>query len=593
MSKKHITEAVENMNDLPADLGPMMKALGTVLTDEFQKRNGIFANKEERNERKNEPLAEVETSDIQVRFGNRLITLMPAVEGKPMISIPVGSSDKATPATIPREWMIGTMIDGLLSIFEGQPDVVWQYVGNINQAINNATHTDEEGRMKVVVADLPAHVHSVEVAEMLQTFKRSFRSRSAGSAKLNFSFEVTELERVQEPEVQVVKPLVPDQTSMAERLLSHSNDMNKQVAAEVSHTPSPEPEVHAPANEPAMHGNALLATAEDQLEEDAGSPSSPWNLKLLKTDVEGYLSSFAANAGGTTTLDHVAHGFNTTTQSLKRLIEEHFGQHPHGILPDWETIESDDRMLKITCTRSPTGRFARGKPIIVSYLPEHEEFVTASEHLRRQLPPNDDGDEDARIIAAEREHFRGMVEEEFNEIIADAEPWVDTTALRTAGTDAGRFEMIDAALGIGAWKHYVDEDGEWLKHNHDDEQGEGPHPAKCDSCNRGMTVGFLAYGATRICSPHCLWDKEPLDSIKEDLEHLRIAGTDDGTELFYTDWCLEDEDEHFTLDGTLIEQEEVEAKEAKAAEVIYDLTGELTEDRIPIAQLMNRRSDSQ
>jgi hypothetical protein len=296
---------------------------------------------------------------------------------------------------------------------------------------------------------------------------------------------------------------------------------------------------------------------------------------LLKTDVEGYLSSFAANAGGTTTLDHVANAFKTTTQSLKRLIEEHFGQHPHGILSDWETIESDDRMLKITCTRSPTGRFARGKPIIVSYLPD------------------DDGDEDARILAAEREHFRGMVEEEFNEIIADAEPWVDTTALRTAGTDAGRFEMIDAALGIGAWKHYVDEDGEWLKHNHDDEQGEGPHPAKCDSCNRGMTVGFLAYGATRICSPHCLWDKEPLDSIKEDLEHLRIAGTDDGTELFYTDWCLEDEDEHFTLDGTLIEQEEVEAKEAKAAEVIYDLTGELTEDRIPIAQLMNRRSDSQ
>ena len=113
MSKKHITEAVENMNDLPADLGPMMKALGTVLTDEFQKRNGIFANKEERSQRKNEPLAEVETSDIQVRFGNRLITLMPAVEGKPMISIPVGSSDKATPATIPREWMIGTMIQSL------------------------------------------------------------------------------------------------------------------------------------------------------------------------------------------------------------------------------------------------------------------------------------------------------------------------------------------------------------------------------------------------------------------------------------------------------------------------------------------------
>ena len=196
MSRKEITENIENMGEIPPDLGPALKLLGTVLTEQYQSANGTYLSKEER-EKNKEPLAEITESDIQIRFGNRMMTLVPAKEGKPMVSIPVGQSDKKTPATIPREWLVGALIDGLLSIFDGDTQVVGVFINSrIKKAIEKAMEVNEDGKMKVVTSKLPTHDHPVEVAEFLEALKYSFVSKSAGSAKLNFGIQFTELEPI-------------------------------------------------------------------------------------------------------------------------------------------------------------------------------------------------------------------------------------------------------------------------------------------------------------------------------------------------------------------------------------------------------------
>ena len=205
MSRKQITENIENMGEIPADLGPALKLLGTVLTEQFQGANGTYLSKEER-EKNKAPLAEIIQSDIQIRFGNRMMTLVPAKEGKPMVSIPVGQSDKKTPATIPREWLVGALIDGLLSIFDGDTQVVGVFINSrIKKAIEEAMEVNEDGKMKVVTSKLPTHDHPVEVAEFLEALKYSFVSKSAGSAKLNFGIEFTELEPIAPVEEEIVE----------------------------------------------------------------------------------------------------------------------------------------------------------------------------------------------------------------------------------------------------------------------------------------------------------------------------------------------------------------------------------------------------
>ena len=205
MSRKTITENIENMGEIPADLGPALKLLGTVITEQYQGANGTYLSKEER-EKNKAPLAEIIESDIQIRFGNRMMTLVPAKEGKPMVSIPVGQSDKKTPATIPREWLVGALIDGLLSIFDGDTQVVGVFINSrIKKAIEEAMEVNEDGKMKVVTSKLPTHDHPVEVAEFLEALKYSFVSKSAGSAKLNFGIEFTELEPIAPVEEEIVE----------------------------------------------------------------------------------------------------------------------------------------------------------------------------------------------------------------------------------------------------------------------------------------------------------------------------------------------------------------------------------------------------
>ena len=210
MSKKAFTEAAEEIDEIGADWGPLLKSLGTVLTEAWQEQNGEYLSKEERSKRKT-PLAQVDQSDIQIRMGDTMLTLVPEEAGKSMVSIPVGFSDKATPATIPREWLAGTFLDGLISIFEGNTEVVWQYVQRINAAIDAAAEVDDNGRMKINTKKLADHKYPVDVAEMLESMKRSYISRSNGSAKVKASFTITKLQQVNpdpKPEPQPSLPLL-------------------------------------------------------------------------------------------------------------------------------------------------------------------------------------------------------------------------------------------------------------------------------------------------------------------------------------------------------------------------------------------------
>ena len=214
-----------------------MELIGKTLKSKWQENNGVFYNAETRKEMKNKPLALVEDTDIQIRVGNQLITVKPAEEGKPVVSIPVGMSDKTTPATIPKDWLMGMLLDGIIVMCEGDTHIALKYVEGINCAINNAIQVNEDGRIKIDQKQLPQPHHAVEIAEMLDSLKRTFKTKSAGTAKLNFTFDVQDLEPVEEV-VEIEKP------NAADRLIQYADSLNNPTPTneaheviEVIHTP--------------------------------------------------------------------------------------------------------------------------------------------------------------------------------------------------------------------------------------------------------------------------------------------------------------------------------------------------------------------
>ena len=160
------------------DLGSILKMAGEVILSQWHEDNGIYLNAEERKERGKRPQAEVHQSDVQVRCGNQLITFVPVKEDKAMISIPVGLSDKATPATMPREKLLGYFIDMGIEMCEGDTTIVRHFANGVNAAINNAMEVSDDGRMKVNQSKLPEFNNPIEVAEILDSFKRTYVSKS-------------------------------------------------------------------------------------------------------------------------------------------------------------------------------------------------------------------------------------------------------------------------------------------------------------------------------------------------------------------------------------------------------------------------------
>lgn len=167
--------------------------LGTVIQEEWMGRHGVYLDEDERKTNK-EPIAHVEDTVIQIRIGNKRITMRPSHEDKPAVVIPVGMSDKRNTCSIPRDWATGVWIDALIEAFSGDPSVAFAFAERVNQAIDMAMVTDEDtGKQSVKQADLPSHKHAVEVAEIVESLKRHFHGKSAGSPKLNMDFHVEEI----------------------------------------------------------------------------------------------------------------------------------------------------------------------------------------------------------------------------------------------------------------------------------------------------------------------------------------------------------------------------------------------------------------
>ena len=386
MSRKDVTEQAKGLN-LSADVGPVLKLLGDVISKEWQETNGLHLSKDERRDWGKKPLAEIPRSDIQIRVGNKLLTVVPSDENKSMVSIPVGMSDKATPATIPREWLIGMYIDALIEVCEGDTAVVSKYTESVNAAINRAMQVDETGRMKVDQSILPEPNNPIEVAEMIDSFKRTFKSKSAGSAKTHFSFDVTELEQIPDQAEEIVEEYV----SPSERLLQHADTLtpmeHAEVADEVSHTSHPQSDkpVHesVPEAEPEIDvvSPSSLESIErqPQFENDGTDlPANPHNFKKNPTSwIKYQLAQDYFRA--VISIQDVADLADCHVQTIKRALDK-FEEEAEfvdldGLFGNWTelgfTISETHRLL-ITCERSPTGRYARGKPILFTVGPKED-----------------------------------------------------------------------------------------------------------------------------------------------------------------------------------------------------------------------------
>ena len=405
MSRTDLEEEAQNHEWSP-DLGSIMKMFGEVVLSQWHEKNGIYLNAEERKERGKRPQAEVHQSDIQVRCGNQLITFVPVKEDKAMISIPVGLSDKATPATMPREKLLGYFIDMGIEMCEGDTTIVRHFANGVNAAINNAMEVSDDGRMKVNQSKLPEFNNPIEVAEILDSFKRTYVSKSKPSTKANFTMVVQELEPVEEApqEVEVVEPS-PSKAGervmeLADRMASHSTPQEEQVVGEDSHSlTEPEPaseEVEpTPSTDEAEEVVAVVADPTPPVDEN------PHNFKKNPTD---WIKHELANdelGEHMWSIEEVAGIAGCHVQTIKRALDKFEAEaayvHMQGLhtlkdadegTPGWVALDvpiNENHQLRIECERSATGRYARGRPITFTIQGLEKDWNTHPEEMAERM----------------------------------------------------------------------------------------------------------------------------------------------------------------------------------------------------------------
>lgn len=465
MSRKDLEAEAENHEWSP-DLGSVLKMFGEVVLGQWHEKNGIYLNAEERKERGKRPQAEVHQSDIQVRCGNQLITFVPVDEGKAMISIPVGMSDKATPATMPREKLLGYFIDMGIEMCEGDTTIVRHFANGVNAAINNAMEVSDDGRMKVNQSKLPEFNNPIEVAEILDSFKRTYVSKSKPSTKANFTMVVQELEPVEEApqEVEVVEPS-PSKAGervmqLADRMASHSAPKEEQVVGEDSHSNTePEPaseEVEpTPSTDESEEVVAVVADPTPPAEEDTPSVhENPHNFKKNPTDWikhELMVPDHADRDGSNTewTVEEVAELAGCHVQTIKRALDKfeaeaaYVHMQPLHTLkdadegtPGWVALDvpiNENHQLRIECERSATGRYARGRPITFTVQGLEEDWNTHPEEMAERMDAYTAElkavEDDVQIPIEALEDSAPVVSDEWpqhdpDEGFADAEPYV-------------------------------------------------------------------------------------------------------------------------------------------------------------------------
>jgi hypothetical protein len=192
MTRANISGVLETM-DVSAEVGPILKMLGDEMQKRWMAENGVYLNADERKEHSG-MIASVDTSDIEVRIGTTSFSVQQVDENKPIVGIPVGMSDKKNTATIPRDWLLGYMLDYIIHAFEGDDSPMKELVSNINEWIDFASITDEEtGRLKIDSNLLPQPDHTVPVVEAISSLKRQFVTESAGSPRVNLVLVAKEI----------------------------------------------------------------------------------------------------------------------------------------------------------------------------------------------------------------------------------------------------------------------------------------------------------------------------------------------------------------------------------------------------------------
>lgn len=431
MSKKYIEEVVSSMNDIDPETGLILELIGKTLKSKWQEENGEFYNAETRKDMKNKPLAFVEETDIQIRVGNRLYTVKPAEEGKPVVSIPVGMSDKTTPATIPKDWLMGMLLDGIIVMCEGDTHIALKYVEGINCAINNAIQINEDGRMKIDQKLLPEPHHAVEIAEMLDSLKRTFKTKSAGTAKLNFTLDVQDLEPVEEVVVEI------ESSNPADRLIEYADSLtNPNPSTEAHevirgiHTPLQDnvlttDKEHDSADTPDPSPSAISdpAPIEDEVADDPTEIPVVELTPLDDAEVEEYnfkkqplqwitqaIVDQSDENDLTLTADELAEIQGVHVQTIKRALDTMEKTDGVDILYDGEAwhsmmLETIPRTyLFVSCTRSKTGRYARGSPITFKAILEGSQEYEATSVLFATLPSMSPEDEATFKIEEALEH---------------------------------------------------------------------------------------------------------------------------------------------------------------------------------------------
>ena len=376
MSKKLMKETAESIDEIPAELGPALKMLGTVLQEEWMARDGVYLPEDERKQNP-EPIAFVEDSLIQVRVGNKRITLRPSDSDKPALVIPVGMSDKKNTCSIPRDWLTGVWIDALIAAFDGDPSVALQFAARVNEAIDLAMITGEDGRQTVKQADLPSHRHAVEVAEITESLKRHFHGKSAGSPKVNMDFTIetigsdhsTEMHKEmyharQERENNVLNTLVPNPNVAQATPPLREVAVQEGSVVEASHpenTPLPVP---ATLEEDTVeHG----ASGESQAE----SESIPTEYAVLywsePEDAEAWKESGALGSPdgeyNTDTLADAMDYYQKADWAWAKELHHYYQTATHGFesssnvlecdIPEYDAVDSTDGPVEIGITGEP------------------------------------------------------------------------------------------------------------------------------------------------------------------------------------------------------------------------------------------------
>jgi hypothetical protein len=441
MSRKIVEETVEELDPeaLTPDLGATLKMLGEVLVKKWHSTNGIFLSADERQSRGTVPQAIVEKSDIQIRQGDWLYTIVPCDEDKAMVSIPVGLSDKVTPATIPKDWVIGFLVDAIIELCEGDDYIARYWLNMMNNQINNAMQIDPEtGRMKIDQKLLPEVRNPIEVAEMVGSLRRSFKSVSNPSTKTNFTFTATRLEKT------VSEPVVEEKHSATERLIAIADEISNSTSKEEQEVggesmPFTDPvtasveTVHSatvydseevvvvvanptPPVDEADEGEDVeeaipteMEIIEHEFETDVMDEirihiesdleiveENPHNFK--KQPVAWIKHQLAADYfNAEITINDVAELAGCHVQTIKRALEQfeaeaEFSQtipHEDGdYLYTWTELGftlNDTHRLLITCERSPTGRYARGRPIRFIIKPKEDLPFDQTDNMKQMV----------------------------------------------------------------------------------------------------------------------------------------------------------------------------------------------------------------